>query len=172
MPKSPKLGKITFSSLTLPEQLQMSNLQDAVNILGGHSGQVELSNHLSLGGHKISDVAAAEGPQDVVTSEVAEKNYSAHALRPHLEGGGKAALRTFLSGLKGDVTATGPGVAQSTVGNLTGVTFEQIEGNLDITQLPTSGITATVALAKLTGGGANGSLVFEHGLLVGYTPPT
>ena len=117
MPKSPKLGKITFSSLSLPEQLQMSNLIDSVNILGGHQGPIELSNHLSLAGHKISNVGAAEGPKDVVTSEVAEANYSAKALRPHLEGGGKAALRTFLSGLKGDVTASGPGVAQSIVGS-------------------------------------------------------
>ena len=150
----------------------MSNLQDAVNILGGHSGQVELSNHLSLGGHKISDVAAAEGPQDVVTSEVAEKNYSAHALRPKLEAGGAVAMRTYLTGLKGDVKATGPGVAQSTVGNLTGVTFAQIGGHLDESQLPTAGLTATIPLAKLTGGGTNGSLVFQHGILVGFTPPT
>lgn len=150
----------------------MSNLQDAVNILGGHQGEVELSNHLNLSGNKIKNVGVAEQPKDVVTSEVAEKNYSAHALRPHLEGGGKAALRTFLSGLKGDVTATGPGVANSVVGNLTGVTFAQIGGHLDESQLPTAGLTATIPLAKLTGGGTNGSLVFQHGILVGFTPPT
>jgi hypothetical protein len=172
MPKSPKLGKITFSSLSLPEQLQMSNLIDSVNILGGHQGPIELSNHLSLAGHKISNVGAAEGPKDVVTSEVAEANYSAKALRPHLEGGGKAALRTFLTGLKGDATASGPGVAQTTVGSVTGVAFDQIEGNLDVAQLPTSGLTATIPLAKLTTLGANGSATFTHGLLTGFTPPT
>jgi hypothetical protein len=36
----------------------------------------------------------------------------------------------------------------------------------------TPGISATVALAKLTGGGANGSAVFTSGLLTAYTPPT
>lgn len=34
------------------------------------------------------------------------------------------------------------------------------------------GIDATVALAKLTAGGANGSAVFTKGLLTGYTAPT
>jgi hypothetical protein len=88
MPKSPKLGKITFSSLSLPEQIQMSNLQDAVNILGGHSGEVELSNHLNLGGNKITNVAAPAADSDVLTSGAAETKYSAAALRPQLESSG------------------------------------------------------------------------------------
>ena len=82
MPKPPKLGKITFSSLSLPEQIQMSNLQDAVNILGGHSGEVELSNHLNLSGNKITNVAPPTAESDVLTSGVAETKYSAAALKP------------------------------------------------------------------------------------------
>jgi hypothetical protein len=170
MPKSTKLGKITFSSLSLQEQIQMSNIQDNLNILGGHQGPIELSNHLSLGGHKISNVGAAEEPKDVVTSEVAEANYSAKALRPHLEGGGKAALRTFITGLKGDVTASGPGVASATV--VTVADFNQIGGNLAITQLPTAGVSGTVPLAKLTALGTNGSLTISRGLIVAITDPT
>jgi hypothetical protein len=95
MPKSPKLGKITFSSLSLPEQIQMSNLQDAVNILGGHSGEVELSDHLSLGGHKITNVGPAESAADVLTNAVAEKKYSASALRPSLEAGGSQSMVSY-----------------------------------------------------------------------------
>lgn len=32
--------------------------------------------------------------------------------------------------------------------------------------------TGTVALAKLTGGGSNGSLTIQNGVLTAYTPPT
>ena len=88
MPKPPKLGKINFSSLSLPEQIQMSNLQDAVNILGGHNGEVELSNHLNLSGNKITNVGPAEGEADVLTSGQAEAKYSAAALSPQLAPGG------------------------------------------------------------------------------------
>jgi hypothetical protein len=95
MPKSPKLGKITFSSLSLPEQIQMSNLQDAVNILGGHSGEVELSDHLNLGGNKITNVAAPAAENDVLTSGAAEAKYSATALKPQLQAGGKVPLDTY-----------------------------------------------------------------------------
>jgi hypothetical protein len=95
MPKSPKLGKMTFSSLSLPEQIQMSNLQDAVNILGGHSGEVELSGHLNLSGNKITNVGPAESESDVLTSGQAETKYSAEALRPHLQANGKVPLATY-----------------------------------------------------------------------------
>jgi hypothetical protein len=88
MPKPPKLGKITFSSLSLPEQIQMSNLQDAVNILGGHSGEVELSNHLNLSGNKITNVAPPTAESDVLTSGVAETKYSAAALKPQISPSG------------------------------------------------------------------------------------
>jgi len=36
----------------------------------------------------------------------------------------------------------------------------------------TTGLTATVALAKLTSGGTAGSMTFEYGKLTSYTPPT
>ena len=172
MPKPTKLGKINFSSLSLPETLVMSQMIDNVNILGGHSGEVELSNRLNLGGHKISNVGAAESPKDVVTSEVAEKNYSAAALRPHLEGSGKVPLRTYMAGLKGDVTASGPGVVQATVQELSGITIDEIAGNLTLTQLPTAGLSVTIVTAQLTTLGATGSMTFSHGLLVAQTQAT
>jgi hypothetical protein len=36
----------------------------------------------------------------------------------------------------------------------------------------TGGITATITTAKLTGGGANGSMTFTNGLLTALTPAT
>ena len=35
-----------------------------------------------------------------------------------------------------------------------------------------SGYTGTVVLAKITGGGANGSLTVQSGIITAYTPPT
>ena len=148
----------------------MSNLQDAVNILSGHSGEIELSNHLSLGGNKIKNVAAPTEPNDAVTSAAAEKSYSAAALRPHLESAGRFPLRTFLTALKGDVTASGPGVAQAKV--VAVENFSQIGGNLTLSQLPTAGVSGTVPLAKLTGGGMNGSLTVQNGLITAIVNPT
>ena len=172
MSKTSKLGKINFSSLSLPESQLMSQLIDNVNTLGGHSGEVELSNHLNLSGNKITNVGAAEGSSDVLTNGKAETKYSAKALRPQLEAGGTSSLRTYMSGLKGDVTASGPGIAQSTVGNVTGITFTQISGKLTVGQLPTVGVSGTVSLAPLTVGGTNGSLTITNGLVTNIVDPT
>ena len=38
--------------------------------------------------------------------------------------------------------------------------------------LASSGVNAVIPLAKLTGGGANGSLTFVNGILTAFTPPT
>lgn len=95
MPKPSKLGKINFSSLSLPESLLMSQLIDNVNILGGHSGEVELSNHLNLSGNKISNVGPAESESDVLTSGIAETKYSAAALQPKLQANSKTPLATY-----------------------------------------------------------------------------
>lgn len=38
--------------------------------------------------------------------------------------------------------------------------------------MPSAGISGTATLAKITGGGANGSLTFTNGLITGYVAPT
>lgn len=50
--------------------------------------------------------------------------------------------------------------------------FADVSGNLDPAQLPTTGISATVALAKITTGGTDGSLTIVNGIVTAYTPPT
>jgi hypothetical protein len=50
--------------------------------------------------------------------------------------------------------------------------FSNVSGQLSTAQLPAAGISATVALAKLTGGGANGSATFVNGLLTAYVAPS
>lgn len=41
-----------------------------------------------------------------------------------------------------------------------------------IAALFTRGYTGTITTAKLTGGGANGSMTFENGVLISQTPAT
>lgn len=50
--------------------------------------------------------------------------------------------------------------------------FTDISGNLATSQLPTAGLTTTITTAKLTSGGANGSMTFTNGLLTASTPAT
>lgn len=45
-------------------------------------------------------------------------------------------------------------------------------GNLPLAQLPAAGITVTIATAKLTTLGANGSMTFQNGLLVAQVAAT
>lgn len=95
MPKSSKLGKINFSSLSLPESQLMSQLIDNVNTLGGHNGEVELSNHLNLGGNNIKNVAAPTSDSDALTSGAAKTSYSAAALKPQLQANSGNSLDTY-----------------------------------------------------------------------------
>ena len=88
MPQPTKLGKINFSSLSLPESLLMSQLIDNVNMLAGHSGPVQIADDLDLSGNQIKNVAPPSAGSDVLTREAAESSYSAAALRPQLESGG------------------------------------------------------------------------------------
>lgn len=41
-----------------------------------------------------------------------------------------------------------------------------------VTGSPPSGVTTTITTAKLTGGGANGSMTFTNGVLTAQTPAT
>jgi hypothetical protein len=50
--------------------------------------------------------------------------------------------------------------------------FSQIGGNLALSQLPIAGVSGTVTLAKLTGGGMNGSLTVQNGLITAIVNPT
>jgi hypothetical protein len=170
MPQPIKLGKINFQSVTLQENLQLSRIQDAINVLGGYSGDIQLSSHIDLQGNRIKNVGAPVEANDATPLSTTEANYSAKSLRPKLEGGGEAALRTFITGLKGDVVATGPGVAPATVKSV--ADFNQIGGTLAPSQLPPGGFTGTVTLAALTNTGTQGSMTFVNGQCKSVVQPT
>jgi hypothetical protein len=89
MPQPSKLGKISFSSFSIQENLLMSQLIDNVNALAGHNGPTQLSSDLNLGGNKITNVAPPTEDSDVLTSGAAKASYSAAALGPQLSPGGK-----------------------------------------------------------------------------------
>lgn len=46
------------------------------------------------------------------------------------------------------------------------------EISVGVTGSPPSGVTATITTAKLTGGGANGSMTFTNGVLTAQTAAT
>ena len=50
--------------------------------------------------------------------------------------------------------------------------FTDLSGQADITQMPASGISGTVPLAKITGLGADGSLTFVNGIITAFVSPT
>ncbi len=50
--------------------------------------------------------------------------------------------------------------------------FTGIVGRLSAAQLPAAGISGTVALAKITGGGSDGSLTFVNGQITAKVDPT
>ena len=50
--------------------------------------------------------------------------------------------------------------------------FGDISGTLATSQLPSTGLSVTITTAKLTTGGANGSMQFQNGILVVSTPAT
>ena len=62
--------------------------------------------------------------------------------------------------------------ATTGVFTLTQPAFSDISGQITTSQLPASGLTATIATAKLTVGGTNGSQTFTNGILTAQTPAT
>ena len=95
MPQPTKLGKINFSSLSLPESLFMSQLIDNVNTLAGHSGPVQIADDLDLSGNQIKNVAPPSAGGDVLTSAAAEAKYSAAALKPQLSPNGSQPMPAY-----------------------------------------------------------------------------
>lgn len=64
------------------------------------------------------------------------------------------------------------GLEQTETGVL-GTRLTAVEGEVDVLQTAfAAGYTGTVTLAKITGGGTNGSLTITNGLITAVTAPT
>lgn len=68
--------------------------------------------------------------------------------------------------------ANGSNISSGTVAGARVAALNTLSGQITTAQLPTAGITHTAPLAKLTGGGTNGSLTFTNGLLTAAVDPT
>lgn len=93
----------------------------------------------------------------------------------NLAGAATAAQIPSLGELSGSVTAAQVPALSALNGSVTAAqvpALSALEGQITTAQLPASGITATVALAALTSGGAQGSLTVTNGIITAYTPPT
>ena len=121
---------------------QMVQIVNALNRGNGVAGPVVMPNGADVNGATVTGLGAPSGPSDAVSLGHASSNYGAPAVGPQLDLGGKNALK-----------------------GLTNLQFQ-------LNNLTTSKISGTVTLAKITGGGSNGSLTFVNGVITAYTAPS
>lgn len=68
--------------------------------------------------------------------------------------------------------ANGSNISSGTVAAARIPALSLLSGQITTSQLPSSGISATITTAKLTAGGTNGSMTFVNGILTASTPAT
>jgi hypothetical protein len=90
-----QIPKLDFSELGAAFNQHYSNMIDRVNSMMGWNGTIQVADHLDLGGKRIMNVGAPVEPADALSSAVAQKNYSASALKPQLQSGGSQSLDTY-----------------------------------------------------------------------------
>lgn len=126
----------------------------------------------ALGGVQAIDPLANSWVHAIDTSgtpQLSQPNFA------NLAGAATAAQIPGLGDLTGAVTAAQVPALSALNGSVTAAqvpALSALEGQITTAQLPASGITATVALAALTGTGAQGSLTITNGIVTAYTPPT
>lgn len=135
--------------------LQFSQLATTINNILGDGGATQFPAGLDVQGSTVTGIASPSGPTDAVSQGHVSTNYGAQAQQPQLDIGGQHTLKG-LAYVYGQVA---PGGTQTTA-------IAAIQAIL------APGISATVTLAKLTGGGTDGSMTFVKGILTAYTPPT
>lgn len=134
--------------------LLFQQLIPAVNGIQGVAGPSVLPSGIDVKGSTVSGLGAPQSPSDAISSGHAEGNYSAPVLSPQLDIGGDHALKG-LSNLYLNFNSLS----------------SQVKAIMVILAVGT-GISGTVTLAKITGGGANGSLTFVNGIISAFTAPT
>lgn len=131
---------------------QLQQIVNAVNIGQGHAGKVVIPNGIDVNGATISGVGTPKAPSDAVSQGHAESNYSAPAVAPKLDIGGPNALK-----------------------GLTGVTIQANKSTADVTAIQAqlaAGVSGTITIPKLTGGGTNGSITVTGGIITAFVNPT
>ena len=141
--EDPSLGRLN---------VMLQQVIQRVNAHSGVSGPTILPSGADVQGKTVTGLAAPTSPTDAISSGHADSQYGAASLSPQLDIGGSSALKGLTSlQMTSNSQATSIAAIQSTLA---------------------PGASGTVTLAKITGGGANGSLTFAGGIITGFTPPT
>jgi len=141
-----------FSTNTNRFNVTMNQLIGAVQALQGAGGATVLPSGVNVAGSTVTGLASPTGPTDAISAGHAQSQYGASAIGPDLDLGGSHALKGLSS-------------LQLNQNSLSGA-LAAIQATL------ATGVSGTVTLIKLTGGGANGSLTFVGGLITAYVAPT
>lgn len=89
-----QVPRLAFPGMEPRQQQHLNQLVDAVNSLSGHNGPIQLNDHLDLAGNRVMNVGAPVEAADAVSHIVAQRSYSATALRPQLEANGSTPLQS------------------------------------------------------------------------------
>jgi hypothetical protein len=91
-----QIPKMTFTDFASAEfQRHYSQLCDAVNHTLGHSGVIEVADHISLGGNRIINLGAPQEETDALQSGTAQQSYSASVLAKQLEPAAASPLKGY-----------------------------------------------------------------------------
>lgn len=135
--------------------LSMSQIVNAINQNNGQAGAVVLPSGVDVQGSSVTGLGTPTGPTDAVSLGHSNTNYGAPAVAPQLDIGGKNTLK----GLAYTYSQVGPNGTQTNA-------IAAIQKAL------AAGVSGTVTLAKITGGGSNGSLTFVKGIITAYSAPS
>lgn len=148
-PSAIPLQSFQFSKEQLQDPAVMNvafqQILTALNQVNGTLGPVVLPSGIDVAGAPITNVGAPQGPTDAISSGHAQGNYSPEVVGPQLDVGGKNALKGL---------------------NAAYALAQQASSAL------AAGVSGTVTLAKITGGGTNGSITFVGGVVTGFVQPT
>lgn len=130
----------------------MSQHATAVQALQGSGGRTVIQSGLDVQGESVTGLGAPQSESDAVSLGHAQANYSPASTSSSFDLGGSHALKGLTN--------------LQIVSNAQAGTIAAIQAALAV------GISGTVTLAKLTGGGTNGSITFVKGLVTAIVNPT
>lgn len=123
--------------------LQWQQVINTVNQAVGNAGRVVIPSGIDVAGSNITGLGAPTHPTDAISSGHADAKYGGAASSANLDLGGNNTLKG-LSSLYLNLGATANG----------------------------AGLNATITLAKITGGGSNGSITIANGIVTSFVAPT
>ena len=158
-----QLAKIFPTAWDANAGTHYSKLTDAVNNLLGYNGPAVISNSLDVRGNNVQNVANPVSGTDAMNLQTADAKYSPSVTSSQLDVTGSNPLKglTYLYYQKYvNKIIAGAGISLTPAAGT---------GNVTVSG---AGVSVTIATAKLTSGGTNGSLTFTGGILTAQVPAT